>query len=122
MVAGAGFDYLVAANGLAAGRFSREKPDGSELTWRLAGLETMLVEPPLPGLLSWDDPAAFPGLTPVEHRVTPTGIAWVELAGDEERLRSYLPDAELPLRFVDAEPGVRGAGIALDGGGEIALR
>jgi hypothetical protein len=123
MVAGSGFDDAVAANGLDAGRFSREKPDGSELTWRLAGLDTMVAEPPLPGLLAWDEPDAFPGRTPVEHRgIAPRGIAWVELAGDEARLRSYLGDAELGLRFVDGEPGVHGAGIALDGGGEIVLR
>jgi hypothetical protein len=121
MAGGPAFDDRVAANGLAARSFSREKPDGSELTWRLAGLETMLAEPPLPGLLSWDDPASFPGLTPVEHRVAPAGIAWIELAGDERRVRDYLGGADLPLRFVDGDPGVKRAAVALDGGGEIVL-
>ena len=121
MVGGPAFDDRVAANGLVAGRFSRERPDGSQLTWRLAGLETMLAEPPLPGLLAWDDPAAFPGLAPVEHRTAPAGIAWVELAGDEERLRRYVGDADLPLRFVDGEPGVKRAAVALQSGGEIIL-
>jgi Glyoxalase-like domain len=121
MVGGPAFDDRVVANGLAAGHFSRERPDGSELTWRLAGLQEMLAEPPLPGLLAWDDPASFPGLTPIEHRVRPDGIAWIELAGDEDRLRRYLGGAELPLRFVDGEPGVERAAVALAGGGEIVL-
>src|SRR5215208_308147 len=85
LVGGPAFDDRVAANGLVAGRFSRERPDGSQLTWRL------------------------PGLAPVEHRTAPAGIAWVELAGDEERLRRYVGDADLPLRFVDGEPGVKRA-------------
>ena len=104
MVNGAGFDDRVAANGFAAHRFSRERPDGSELTWQLAGLQSMLTEPPLPGLIAWDDPASFPGLTPIQHRVKPTGIAWIELAGDEALVRRYLGGADLPLRFVDGAP------------------
>jgi hypothetical protein len=121
MAAGDGFDERVAANGLEARRFSRERPDGSQLSWRLAGLERMLAEPPLPGLLSWDDPASFPGLAPAEHVVTPAGIAWVELAGDAERVREYLGGAELGLRFVDGEPGVQRAAVAVDGGPDIVL-
>lgn len=116
------FDALVAANGLEAARFSRRRPDGSELSWRLAGLEAMLAAPPLPGLLDWDDPAAFPGRAAVEHRVAPRGLAWIEVAGDEERLRRWLGGASLPLRVVDGEPGVRAAAVALADGGEIALR
>ena len=122
MVAGPGFDERVAANHLEAPRFGRERPDGTEVTWRLAGLDAMLAEPPLPGLIAWDDPDAFPGLTPVEHAVKPRGIAWVEVAGDASRLREWLGDAELGLAFAGGEPGLRAAGIALDGGGEIVLR
>ena len=121
MVAGPAFDDRVAANGLSAGHFSRERPDGTELTWRLAGLQAMLAEPPLPGLLSWDDPASFPGLTPIEHRVKPAGIAWIELAGDAELVHRYLGGADLPLHFVDGEPGVKRAAVAVDGGDEIVL-
>lgn len=121
---GAQFDALVAANRLEAGRFSRRRPDGTELGWRLAGLEAMLAAPPLPGLLDWDDPAAFPGLAAVEHRVTPRGLAWIEVAGDNERLHDWLGGEGLPLRFVDGEPGVHAAAVALGGGGggEIVLR
>lgn len=121
MAAGDAFDERVAANGLEAHRFTRERPDGSQLSWRLAGLDRMLAEPPLPGLISWDDPASFPGLAPSEHRVKPAGIAWIELAGDAQRLHAYLGGGELPLRFVDGEPGVRGAAVAVDGEPEIIL-
>ena len=127
IVAGDAFDDRVRALGLDAQRFTRKRPDGSELSWRLAGLDTMVAEPPLPGLLSWDDPAAFPGRAEVRHRgVRPAGYAWLELGGDGRRLAEWLGEdalARLPLRLVDADPrGVRAAAIAVEGGGEIVLR
>ncbi len=124
MVAGGGFDERVAALGLEALPFSRERPDGSTVSWRLAGLDHMLAEPPLPGLIAWYDPEAFPGATPADHRgITPRGFAWLELAGHPGRLNDWLGGAKLPLRVIgDAPPELRAAAIALEGGGEIVLR
>ncbi|MGI8595216.1 MAG: VOC family protein [Solirubrobacteraceae bacterium] len=125
MAAGEGFEERAAALGVEPMSFGRQRPDGSEVRWRLAGLETMITQPPLPGLLAWDDPDAFPGHTPVEHPgVTPRGFAWLELAGDEQRLRDWIgEDAGLPLRVLEGDPpGVRAAAIALDDGGEIVIR
>lgn len=118
MVAGPGFEERVGTLGLDARASSRERPDGSVISWRLAGLDTMLAEPPLPGLLAWDEPDAFPGATRVKHRgVQLRGFAWLELAGDARGLRAWLGDkARLPVRFVDGEPpGLRAAAIATDG-------
>lgn len=39
-------------------------------------------------------------------------IDWIEVAGDAERLRGWLGDAELPVRVVDGPPGVRAVAIA----------
>ena len=123
MVTGDGLDERLEANRLEPAPSGRRLPDGSEVTWRLAGLETMIAAPPLPGFIEWDKPEAFPGLTEVEHRVRPTGIAWLELAGDERRITSWLgEDHGLPLRFADGQPGLRAAAIALEDGGEIVLR
>jgi len=124
MAAGEGFAERAAALGLQPETFARQRPDGSEVRWRLAGLETMIADPPLPGLLAWEDPDALPGRTPVEHRgVAPRGFAWL-LAGDERRLDDWVgPAAELPLRIVDDQPpGLRAAAIALADGAEIVIR
>ena len=39
-------------------------------------------------------------------------IGWIEVAGDAERLRGWLGEAELPVRVVDGSPGVRAVAIA----------
>jgi Glyoxalase-like domain len=105
-------------------REGRIRPDGEVL--RAYG------EPPsvrmwphgLPNFLYYPDPDRAPGMIPVEHRgVEPRGIAWLELGGDERKIRDWLgaEAADVPLRFVGGEPGIRAVGIATDNG-EIVVR
>ena len=65
---------------------------------------------------------AAPGRTAVEHPSGATGIAWLELGGDEARLREWLGGAELPIRVVDGEPGLRAVGLRGPSGAEVVLR
>jgi hypothetical protein len=41
------------------------------------------------------------------------GIAWLEVAGDAERLRAWLDEAPLPVRLTDdaTTPGLRAVGL-----------
>jgi len=50
------------------------------------------------------------------HDIEPTGIAWVELGGDEQSLREWVGAVDLDLRFVGGEPGIRRFAIATKGG------
>lgn len=50
------------------------------------------------------------------HTIVPTGIAWVQLGGDEQTLRDWIGPTDLDLRLVGGEPGVRRFAIATDGG------
>lgn len=44
------------------------------------------------------------------------GIAWIEVAVDRNKLESWIrPHDHLPLRFVDAAPGLHAVGIRVDG-------
>ncbi len=45
----------------------RENPDGSMLSWRVAGMPQACADPALPFLIQWDDPAAMPGAIAVDH-------------------------------------------------------
>lgn len=100
--------------------WSRERPDGAEIRWRMAGLEAAMEDPSLPIFIQWEvDDALYPGRAAADHVASPAGISWVEVAGDEERLAAWT-GAELPARVVDGEPGVRRAGIVL-GGREVSL-
>jgi hypothetical protein len=116
-------DATAARLGLAVQPGSRTRPDGAEVRWRGAGIEERDEELWLPFFIAWDvPPDLHPGAAPAAHRVRAAGIAWVEVGGDEARLRDWLGGREVPLRVVSAEPSVRAVGIRLRDGGEIVLR
>lgn len=104
---------------------SIELPDGTTSGWRYTGLS---MDPGRPFFIQYDrspeaearmqETAASPE---ARHRIEARGIAWVEVAGDREAMTSWLGVAELDVRFVDGEPGVRSVGIAT-ADGEIVIR
>jgi Glyoxalase-like domain len=83
----------------------------SGLTARLTGVAEAMREPALPFFIARD-----PGIADPSGGGGP-GIAWLEVAGDGERLRSWLDGAALPVRVVEGPPGVRALGV-----GERELR
>jgi hypothetical protein len=99
----------------------RVRPDGSEVRWRMAGLDAPEREAWMPFFITWDIPdELYPGRQRAGHGVKAEGLAWVEVAGDGERLRSWLGGAELPIRLVDGEPGIVRAAVAT-AHGEIVI-
>jgi hypothetical protein len=108
--------------GLAVTDGSRIRPDGTELRWRLAGVEDDR-DGWLPFFIAWDaPPEAHPGRAPVVHRVPVAGIDRVDLTGDGERLATWVVGSDLPLRVVaGAPPGVRSVRLALAGGGGLVV-
>lgn len=108
--------------GLEVSSGSRARPDGSTLTWRLAGLERAMASNALPFFIEWDGPAeAHPGAAAVEHRRRPQGISWIEVSANESELRDWLGPAELPLRLVAGPSSLRAVGIATEEG-EMVVR
>jgi hypothetical protein len=109
---------------LEAERKSRETSDGSELRWRLAGLERAMKTGALPFFVQWEVPAErHPGAAEVRHEADPRGIAWVEVCTDEpDELREWVGEADdMPLRISDGDPALAAAAIET-AGGEIVLR
>jgi hypothetical protein len=83
----------------------------SGLTARLAGVAEALAQPWLPFFIQRDPGIANPGASGDAG-----GIAWVEVAGDGERVRSWLDGEELPVRVVEeSPPGVRAVGLGAGG-------
>jgi hypothetical protein len=76
------------------------------LSAQLAGLAESMREPYLPFFIARD-----PGIANPARSDDGPGIAWIELAGDAERLREWLGQGDLPVRFVAGPPGVRAVGI-----------
>lgn len=100
---------------------SRARPDGTLLSWRLAGLAKMFARPPHPFLICWDvPPESHPARTPAPHRCNPIGISWVELSGAPDDVRELFGGQDLDFRFTDGPPGVAAMGIATTEG-EIVL-
>jgi hypothetical protein len=111
--------------GLEVSSGSRARPDGSTLTWRLAGLERAMASNALPFFVQWDGPAeAHPGAATAEHRRRPMGIEWIEVSANEPELQDWLGPArvaELPLRVVPGPSELRAVGIVTDEG-EVVVR
>jgi hypothetical protein len=102
---------------------SRERPDGTVLRWRLAGVDRAMQESFLPFFIEWETPPELhPGVSAAPHRVEPTGLAWVRVGGDEARLRAWLGGEELPVRVnADGPSGVQAVAVG-SAGGEIVVR
>jgi catechol 2,3-dioxygenase-like lactoylglutathione lyase family enzyme len=78
----------------------------------LTGLAESIAEPYLPFFIARDDGSADPGVG-----AGAGGITWIEVAGDEARLREWLGGEDLPVRVVEGPPAVLAMGI-----GERELR
>ena len=108
--------------GLDVSRGARTRPDGIRLSWQLAGVARALTTGALPIFIEWGGSADLhPGKAQADHRLVPTGIAWIEVAGDEHALRSWLGDFDFELRFVNGAPGLSAVAIGT-GAHEIVLR
>lgn len=90
----------------------RRTPDGDVVRWRMAGLEAALGPERLPFFIDWMD--GGPGLDRSLNRHC-GGIAWVELGTEPGRFGQWVgAGAELPARFVDADPGPVAVGVRRD--------
>lgn len=102
---------------------SRVTTDGTELRWRLVGLDDALSPARLPFFIEWDlDGATHPGRLPAPHRVLPEGITGLDLGGDATELSAWLGDHDLPVRLVGGEPGPQAVTVATDGGTFVLTR
>lgn len=90
---------------------ARERPDGTEVRWRSAGLEDPRREPFLPFFISWEAAESHPGRLRAGHGVQATGIARIDVQGDDRSLRSWLGGDDLPIRVMGA--GARVISVAL---------
>jgi hypothetical protein len=108
--------------GFPAVYMERARPDGRTLSWRLAGMEAALAEPPLPFFISWLSAADLhPGRSTARHRVIPQGIRRIELTGDRTRVGEWLGPHELPISVAAGPPGVTSVSVATDEG-DVVLR
>ena len=116
-------DATAARLGLGVEPGSRERPDGTVLAWRGAGIDDPRRTPDLPFFIAWDVPAELhPGATPVEHPCGATAIARVEIGGDLETFAAWTGGVDLPVRHVEGgAPGIHRVSLSTPTG-ELQLR
>lgn len=104
-----GIESVAERLGLETASMERETPDGTTLTWKLAGLAEALHRR-LPFFIEWSvEPDRHPGRAAADHRVTPTGIAWVEVPVDASSLARWVGASKLDLRPVGPDAPMRAA-------------
>ena len=115
-------DTVAASNGLEVRSGSRERPDGSVLRWRMAGIDDPRREPWLPFFLSWDVPEELhPGRQRAGHGTRAGGLDWVEVGGDAARLDTWLGGREVPIRVVEGDGALLAVGVGT-ADGELVIR
>ena len=116
-------DDVAARLGLAVTEGSRTRPDGRTLAWRGAGLDAPQRDPSMPFFIEWSLPSRdlHPGRMSADHDAPATGIAWVEVSGNADRLSEWLGGADLPVRVVDGEPAFRAFALTTMTG-ELVIR
>lgn len=98
---------VAAERDLEAIPMTRLRPDGMVLSWRLAGLDRAISEPPLPFFIQWDTGRRdMPGAAAAPHTCEPTGITGVELAGDPREIRAWIGDEDVPVAAVTGSPAI----------------
>jgi hypothetical protein len=103
--------------GLTLERGGRDRPDGSRISWRVAGRDAALGARPF--FIAWDAPEMRPGLLSAPHAVDVRGIARVEVGCGEDELDGWVDD-DVPVRTLGDGGGLRAVVIAT-AGGEIRL-
>jgi hypothetical protein len=103
--------------GLALERGGRERPDGSRLSWRVAGRDTALGARPF--FITWDEPEMRPGLLPAPHAVEVRGISGIEVGCRPGELEGWVDDS-VPVRARGDGGGLRSVIIGT-ADGEIRL-
>jgi len=105
--------------GLALESGSRERPDGSRLSWRVAGRDSPLGGRPF--FIAWDEPDMRPGLLSAPHAVEVRGISRVEVGCSAEELDGWVED-DVPVRPVGAGGGAGLRAVVIStAAGEIRL-
>jgi hypothetical protein len=103
--------------------WARHRPDGVELTWRLAGVEGALADRSLPFFIQWDSsPDQHPGRDHAAHATDIEGITDLEVGGKAPVISRRLGGADLPVTVVKGgDSGPRAVTIST-GAGEVVLR
>ena len=104
--------------------WSAVSPDGEVVNWKLCGIIQSWTEPFLPFFR--EDPPDFhrsidAKIAEAAHTIHPTGFSYVEVEGDEKRLKEWLGGEEAPVKITEGTPLLRSVGVSTAEGREIEI-
>lgn len=110
-------EAIAARLGLDPIPMSRQRPDGTTISWRLVAVErTFSGEAPV-FFIEWHgDPSLHPGRMEAVHDTQPTGPLRVTLSGDPDEIEQSLGAHSLPIEVVAGPPGIIRAVLPADAG------
>jgi hypothetical protein len=97
---------------------SRRRPDGTTLSWRIAGIEEIAAEPSLPFFIEWGEGTAPPG------RAAPSegwSVGELNIQGDRARIEHWLGDHSLPITVAPGPPAITSFRLEGPGGRTVAI-
>jgi hypothetical protein len=103
---------VAARLGLTIRPGSRATPDGSQLTWRSAGVERAAAEPSLPFFLEWRG-GTYPGRSAAP---APASITRIVVRDNGDRLAAWLREHTLPLAVEPGPPALANVVLAAPAG------
>lgn len=74
-----------APRGLHVTPGERDNPDGSIITWQVAGMAEACADPAVPFIIQWDDDATMPGSIAVDHPAGAARIIHLDVQPDGPR-------------------------------------
>ena len=95
-------DAVAVRLGLTIADGSRARPDGTLLTWRMAGLERSAEEPSLPFFIEWGPDTPYPGAA-LDQSAT---LDELRLQGDPARVAEWVGDETLPVTVGEGAPAL----------------
>ena len=114
-----GLERIAERLNLEVANGSRLRGDGSELRWRIAGIDRVATDLELPFFIEWASYMDQPSLAPVAHRAGDVRLQEITLSGDADRLHVWLGTRDLPISVVPGHLGVVSITLASDQGGFV---
>lgn len=110
-------DDVASTHGLAVVSGSRIRPDGTTLSWRMAGLDAAMGAPCLPFFLEWGD-GPYPGSADEPVALV---VSTIEARGDRAQIEAWLDVTSVPLDIVPGEPALKSVVLVDDEGRTTTL-
>jgi hypothetical protein len=91
----------------------RRTPSGTEVRWRMGGLDRA-GDPVRPMVIEWEDQTAAPSFLPADHPAGHVTLVRMEIGDPSRMLDTWLPGIDHVVVGASGQPGVQGVVLRVD--------